>query len=194
MKIYRISGLVLAALCCMSLVLGTVGARMDPGQGPDLDPSGDTFSRPGPGNGNYAVNATEQGNLTAPPGGFRGPPPGNLTEINGTMMRPSHGKREAGNTTVLFGNFTSPPPIPGNRTWSGNATDGNLTPPPPRHGNQIWSGNETQGNLTAPPPMPDHKGIPGNETVRKLLDQAVNDEDFVEALLAWLQSYFSSRK
>ncbi|GEM_PF-5183466 len=172
MKIYRISGLVLAALCCMSLVLGTVGARMDPGQGPYLDPSGDTFPGPGPGNGHDAVNATEQGNLNGPPGGFRGPPPGNLTEINGTMMRPSHGKGQAGNTTVLFGNFTSPPPIQGNRTWSGNATDGNLTPPP----------------------MPDHKGIPGNETVRKLLDQAVNDEDFVEALLAWLQSYFSSRK
>jgi len=194
MKTYRISGLVLAALCCMSLVLGTVGARMDPGQGPDLDPSGDTFPGPGPGNGNDAVNVTGQGNLTGPPGGFRGLPPGNLTEINGTIMRPSHGRGEAGNTTGLFGNFTSPPPIHGNRTWSGNATHGNLTPPLPRHGNQTWSGIKTQGNLNAPLPMPDHKGITGNETIEKLLDQAVNDEDFVEALLAWLQSYFSSRE
>ena len=124
----------------MTLVIAAAGARMVPEQGPDIGPAEENYSSQGYGHGYDTGNVTDQGqravhgNFTSPQGRLHGPPPGNMTEINDTILGPYpwdwQGK-EAGNMTGLQGNFTDPPPIPKNWTLSGNATEVNLTGPPP---------------------------------------------------------------
>ena len=188
MKTYRISALVLAVFCCMTLVIAAAGAIMVPDQGADPGQAGENFPGPGSGHGYDTGNVTDQGqravggNLTSPGGRLHGPPPGNMTEINGTILEPYPGNgqgNETGNMTGLQSNFTRPPPVSMNRTWSGNATEGNLTGPPPGadHG-------PMQKNVTAP-----------EDTMTKVLDQGMQQDsnnDFVEAFLALLRSYFNS--
>jgi hypothetical protein len=127
-----------------------------------------------------------------------------MTKINGTILGPYPGNGqgyETRNMTAPEGNFTRPLPLPMNWTGAGNATEGNFTRPPPipMHGN--WSGNVTEGNLTSPPPGADHGPMQENatapDTMNTVLAQGMQQEsnnDFTEAFLALLRSYFNSRE
>ena len=105
MKIPRISGLVLAALCCMTLLIAAASAEMAPAQGPDQAQNQNRVQWYSPGHeGDPAPgNMTEfQGNLTSPP-----PLPENWTGD----------RTEQGDIRYHQGNLTDP----GN--WSGYASD-----------------------------------------------------------------------
>ena len=186
-KTYRIFGLALAVFCCMTLVIGAAGARVAPGQGPDPKLAGEYSPGPWSGHGNYTVNQTGpergavQGNLTSHPARLHGPPPGNMTELNGTIIDPWNGGGDGtGNMTGFHGNFTSPPP---------------------EHENRTFTLNITGVNVTGPPPWADHGGMQVNSTghennvteVMELALQQGNQDDTVEALLAWLRSFTHTR-
>ena len=188
MKTYRIFGLALAVFCCMTLVIAASGARMVPEQGPDPGRSEENFPGPGFGHGNVTFNETDQelravqGNLTGSMERMHGPPPGNLSEMNSTIIGPRNGGGDgAGNTTGFSGNFTSPPPGSGNRTFFGNATE---------------------LNVSGPPPWADHGGMQANATGQEytttgVVDQGLqqsNQDEVVEALLAWLRSLINSQE
>jgi len=196
MKIYRISGLALAVLCCMTLVITAAGAAMVPVQGQDQAQSHGNSPGHEPGNKPDFANVTEQGqrpvqgNLTSlQPGHARGSAPGNMTELNDTITHPYPWNGQGpvpGNLTELQGNLTSPPPMPENRTgtWTG---PGNTT-------------KLHQGNLTVPNPGPDHGNWSGNiSDQERAMNQAAeygqqqnNKDSIIEAFLTWLKSYVKS--
>lgn len=187
MKLHRFSGLVLAVFCCMALVIATVSGTMVPEQGPDQGWVKDEFPGSGSGRGFDMVNVTEhgqspaRGNSTSPPLPLHGAANMNMSELNGTITRPylwngqGYGSE---NMTGFQGNFTSPPPMPENLTWSGNRSDGNLTGPWPGADHGAPSFNATGQNF--------------NMNIALEQGNLQNSDEIVEAFLAWLRSYLSA--
>jgi len=186
MKIHRFSGLVLAVFCCMTLVVAAAGSTMVPEQGPDQGRGMDNFPGQGSGQGFDMLNVTEHGqspvhgNSTNPPRSMYGAAKVNMTALNGTIIGPypRDGQRQGSeNMSGFQGNFTSSPPMLENLTWPGNIGDGNLTSP--------WLGA-------------DHRALPLSVSGQKYdMNQALeqgklqDNDEIIEAFLAWLRSYLS---
>jgi hypothetical protein len=178
MKMYRLSGLILAAFCCVTLIIAAAGATTAPEQGPEGRGSGHGFA---PANMSEQGLRVIHGNSTGHGSQLHYILKTNITAQNSTIPGPDrwnsmgHGPE---NMTELQGNFTSPPPMPENRTLAGSIPGETLVRPDAGMGNSSLPVNASSEKYD----------------INMVLDQGNlhNSDEIVEAFLSWLRSFLTA--